>query len=77
MRTMFITDFDMIENLMQVVTQGIVRRQRIKVMNYVENQARNYNENDFIMHFRLSREVAYTLINQFERSPIFISLRGI
>lgn len=69
-------DFETIENLMQPVLQGIVRIQRVKVMNYVENQTRNYNENDFIMHFRLSREVAYTLINRFERSPIFTSLRG-
>lgn len=77
MRTIFITDFDMIENLMQPVLQGIIRIQRVKLINYVENQARNYNENDFIMHFRLSREVAYTLINRFERSPVFTSLRGI
>lgn len=68
-------DFD-IENLMPPILQGIVRMQRIKIINYIENQARNYNENDFIMHFRLSREVTYTLVNRFEGSPVFTSLRG-
>lgn len=62
---------------MPPVLQGIIRVQHVKVINYIENQARNYNENDFIMHFRLSREIAYTLINRFERSPIYTSLRGI
>lgn len=53
------------------------RIQHVKVQNYVENIVRNYNDIDFIMHFRLSRGVTYNLINQFRVSDIFTSLQGI
>jgi len=42
----------------------------------VENIVRNYDHMDFIMHFRLSREITYRLIDQFSISEIFTSLQG-
>ncbi|KAM0735065.1 hypothetical protein ACS0PU_011178 [Formica fusca] len=55
---------------------GMVQRiEHVKIHNYVENIVRNYNDIDFIMHFRLSREKTYELINRFRTSEIFISLQ--
>jgi len=54
----------------------IQRIEHVRIYNYVENIVRNYNNIDFIMHFRLSREVAYDLIDQFRVSEIFTSLQG-
>lgn len=45
-------------------------------MNYIENVVHLYAENDFIMHFRLSREVTNELINRFAASPTFLTLQG-
>lgn len=54
---------------------GIIQRiEHVKIQNYVENIVQNYNNIDFIMHFRLSREVTYNLIHQFHVSEIFTSL---
>ena len=56
---------------------GMVQRvNRIKILNYIENVVHLYVENDFIMHFRLSREVTYELIGRFAASPIFLALQG-
>ncbi|XP_071577182.1 putative nuclease HARBI1 [Temnothorax nylanderi] len=56
---------------------GVLQRiDHVKVINYVENIVRNYDNMDFIMHFRLSRVVAYRLIDQFSVSEIFTSLQG-
>ncbi|XP_071632700.1 putative nuclease HARBI1 [Temnothorax longispinosus] len=55
---------------------GMIQRiEHVRIHNYVENVIRNYNNIDFIMHFRLSREVAYHLIDQFHVSEIFTSLQ--
>lgn len=54
----------------------IQRIEHVRIQNYVENIVRNYNNIDFIMHFRLSREVTYNLIDQFRVSEIFTSLQG-
>jgi len=43
----------------------------------IENIVRNYIEKDFVMHFHLSRAVAYYLIENFTVSPIFIFMQGI
>lgn len=56
---------------------GVQRVPHVKIQNYIEYVVRNYIENDFIMHFRLSREVAYQLIERFNTSDIFLSLQGI
>lgn len=56
---------------------GIIQRiEHVKINNYVENIVRNYNNVDFIMHFRLSRQVAFHLIGQFEVSEIFASMES-
>ncbi|XP_024875155.1 putative nuclease HARBI1 isoform X1 [Temnothorax curvispinosus] len=64
--------------LVHLPVYGLVGRvgriQHIKVVNYIENIVRNYIARDFLMHFRLSRAVAYELINQFEVSDIFIEI---
>jgi len=39
------------------------RIQHIKINNYIENIVNNYNNIDFIMHFRLKRQIAYDLID--------------
>lgn len=55
---------------------GMLQRMgHIKIHNYVENIVRNYDNIDFIMHFKLSKEVAYGLIDQFNVSEIFTSLQ--
>lgn len=54
----------------------IQRIEHVRINNYVENVVRNYDNIDFIMHFRLSRQVAYHLIDQFRVSEIFTSLQG-
>ncbi|XP_012542720.3 LOW QUALITY PROTEIN: putative nuclease HARBI1 [Monomorium pharaonis] len=51
------------------------RIQHVKILNYVKNIVNNYDNIDFIMHFRLSREKTYELINKFRISEIFISLQ--
>lgn len=53
------------------------RIEHVKVRNYIENIVHNYDNIDFIMHFRLSRNVAYNLIDQFRVSEIYTSLQGI
>ncbi|XP_026826173.1 putative nuclease HARBI1 isoform X2 [Ooceraea biroi] len=54
---------------------GLVQRlQHIKVQNYIENIVYNYDDKDFIMHFRLSRLIVYELINKFRTSIIFTSI---
>lgn len=56
---------------------GVMQRvHRVNIPNYIENIVRRYNNIDFIMHFRLSREKAYDLINRFRTSAIFTSLQG-
>lgn len=55
----------------------LIRRiQHIRVQNYIENIVNNYNERDFIMHFRLSRAITYDLINRFGASNIFTSIQS-
>ncbi|XP_071652767.1 putative nuclease HARBI1 isoform X1 [Temnothorax longispinosus] len=55
---------------------GMIQRiEHVKIQNYVEDIVRNYNEIDFIMHFRISREKTYELINRFRISEIFVSLQ--
>ena len=61
---------------MHQVFGRVQRIEHVKIQNYVENIVRNYNNIDFIMHFRLCREKAYELINKFEISEIFTSLQG-
>lgn len=57
---------------------GIIQKiEHIKVHNYIENIVNNYNNIDFIMYFRLSRRIAYQLIDQFSVSEIFTSIQGI
>jgi len=63
--------------LLQLGIIVVQRIHHIKVNNYIENVVQNYIEKDFIMHFRLSRAVAYDLIDRFTISPIFSSLQGI
>ncbi|XP_071578821.1 uncharacterized protein [Temnothorax nylanderi] len=55
---------------------AIQRIEHVRINNYVENIVRNYDNIDFIMHFRLSREKTFQLINQFRVSEIFMSLQG-
>lgn len=52
----------------------IQRTEHIKIMNYIENIVSRYDNIDFIMHFRLSREIAYELIAKFSISEVFTSL---
>lgn len=67
-------DFDELQLLHPVF--GIVQRiEHVKVNNYIENIVYNYNNVDFIMHFRLSRVIAYKLIDRFRVSEIFISIQ--
>ncbi|XP_024886102.1 putative nuclease HARBI1 [Temnothorax curvispinosus] len=54
---------------------AIQRIEHVRINNYVENIVRNYDNIDFIMHFRLSREKTFQLINQFRVSEIFMSLQ--
>lgn len=62
--------------IFHIIFEAIQRVQHVKIESNVENIVRNYNI-DFIIHFRLSRQVAYRLIDEFSISEIFISLRGI
>ena len=56
---------------------GLIRRtEHVKIRNYIDNIVCNYDDRDFLMHFRLSREVTYELINQFRVSEIFTSIQG-
>ena len=55
----------------------IIRIHHIKINNYIENIVQNYIDKDFLMHFRLSREVIYHFIERFTISPVFTSLQGI
>lgn len=56
---------------------GLIQRvERVKIMNYIENIVTRYNDTDFIMHFRLSRVIAYELIAKFSMSEVFTSLQG-
>ncbi|XP_029157915.1 uncharacterized protein LOC114930332 isoform X1 [Nylanderia fulva] len=55
---------------------GLVQRiEHVKINNYIEHIVHNYNNVDFIMHFRLSRRAAYQLIDQFTVSEIFTSIQ--
>ena len=72
----FLLDDDDIIRLIQPVINRIERVEHIKIMNYIENVVRNYIENDFIMHFRLSRNVAYELVERFSVSEVYQSLQG-
>ena len=57
---------------------GVVQRvHHVKIVNYIENVVYLYTENDFIIHFRLSREVTNELIDRFAASPIFLALQGL
>lgn len=56
---------------------GVVQRiNHVKIQNYVENVVIAYNAIDFIMHFRLSREKTYQLIDQFAVSQIYTVLQS-
>lgn len=56
---------------------GIMQRiEHIKVNNYIENVVIYYTNMDFIMHFRLSRQVAYGLIDQFRMFYIYTSMES-
>jgi len=57
------------------VINGIQRINHVKIVNYIET-TRAYIEKDFIMHFRLSRMIAYDLIDRFEKSDIYAALQG-
>lgn len=50
------------------------RVHHIKINNYIEDIVRGYIYKDFIMHFRLSRAIAYELIARFEISDVFLHL---
>lgn len=65
--------------LLHPIFRIVQRIEHIKVYNYIENIVSNYNRFhiDFIMHFRLSRRIAYQLIDQFSVSEIFTSIQGI
>lgn len=66
-------------NLLQIYHPlfGLMQRIRhVKVNNYIGNIVRNYDDKDFIMHFRLSRPIVYELMNKFSISPIFTSIEG-
>lgn len=55
---------------------GLVQRiEHVKINNYIEHIVHNYNNIDFLMHFRLSRRAAYQLIDQFTVSEIFTSIQ--
>ncbi|XP_029175130.1 uncharacterized protein LOC114943644 isoform X3 [Nylanderia fulva] len=57
---------------------GLVQRiEHVKINNYIEHIVHNYNNVDFIMHFRLSRRAAYQLIDQFTVSEIFTSIQAL
>lgn len=68
-----ILDYNEILQILHPVFGRVQRIEHVKIHNYIENIVRSYNNIDFIMHFRFSREKAYELINQFEISEIFIS----
>jgi len=55
------------------IINGVQRINHVKIVNYVET-TRAYIEKDFIMHFRLSRMVAYDLIDRFSNQRISITL---
>lgn len=57
------------------ILMGIERANHVRVVDYVETIVRNYIEYDFTMHFHLSRQVAYYLIDRFGVSTIFTSLQ--
>lgn len=63
-------------HLIRLGLEGILRIDHTKVNNYIETVVRNYINKDFIMHFRLSRMIAYNLIERFQVSDIFTSLQG-
>lgn len=57
---------------------GLVQRiEHVKINNYIEYIVHNYNNVDFLMHFRLSRRAAYQLIDHFTVSEIFTSIQGV
>ncbi|XP_032688007.1 putative nuclease HARBI1 [Odontomachus brunneus] len=65
------------QNVLQMLhpVLGIIQRiEHVRIRNYIEHIVHNYNNVDFIMHFRLSRQVAYSLMEQFAVSDIFISI---
>jgi len=72
---LFYIDED-VEKILEPVLEGIQRIRHIKIINYIENIVTNYDENDFIMHFRLSREISNELIGRFTVSPTYLSLQG-
>lgn len=69
------SDFNVLSIVLPFL-KAVQEKERYKVVNYVENTVRNYIEDDFIMHFRLSRMVAYELISRFAASEMYASLRG-
>lgn len=55
---------------MRPVINGIQGINHAKITNYIDI-VHQYIDRDFIMHFRLSRTVAYDLIYKFEHSRFF------
>ncbi|XP_028047037.1 putative nuclease HARBI1 [Monomorium pharaonis] len=56
--------------------QVVQRVHRVKILNYIDNVVSAYVENDFIMHFRLSRQVTNELIGHFTTSATFLALQA-
>jgi len=73
---LFFSDYNELRVLHPIL--GIIQRiDHVKIHNYVENIVRNYDNIDFIMHFRLSKDITYELVDQFRVSEIFTSLQGL
>lgn len=73
---MFFLDGD-VEQILEPVLGVVQRVHRVKILNYIENVVHSYVDSDFIMHFRLSRDLTNELIGRFAASPIFLALQGL
>lgn len=69
------SDFQVL--LLEPFLEAVVKKERFKVPYYVETVVGNYIDDDFIMHFRLSRAVANDLVSRFAASTTYSSLRGL
>lgn len=64
-------DLENIISTMHPIINGMQRVDRAKMLNYVEKTVQLYDDADFLMHFRLSRQLTYHLISRFAASHCY------
>ncbi|KAF5297836.1 hypothetical protein FQR65_LT19670 [Abscondita terminalis] len=67
-----ISSSDSDDEVIEAIVHTLARTERTAIQNYSEITILNYNDDEFVTHFRVSKVVMDNLIDSFKDSPMFL-----